>query len=66
MSFVQRELDRISAILRDGLHPNHKELYAAQQALVWAQEPNGFASPLTQITGIQGAKEDCPAERHQR
>lgn len=47
MSFMQRELDRIGAVLRDGFnHPNHAELYAAQQALFWAQEPTGFASPL--------------------
>lgn len=47
MSFMQRELDRIGAVLRDGFnHPNHAELYAAQQALFWAQEPTGIASPL--------------------
>lgn len=47
MSYIQRELDRIGAVLRDGFnHPNRAELYAAQQALFWAQEPTGFASSL--------------------
>lgn len=47
MSFIQRELDRIVTVLQDGFnHPNRAELYAAQQALFWTQEPTGFASPL--------------------
>lgn len=47
MSFVQREIDRIRAVLV--AEPDAKDrdaLYAAQQALVWALEPTGFMAPL--------------------
>jgi hypothetical protein len=64
MSFIQRERDRINLLIRDGSHPNYAELYAAQQALSWAQDPNGFSSPVVTITGIQGEKVDCRAEPH--
>jgi hypothetical protein len=38
MSFVQRELDRIGDALRHSQPSNHyAELYAAQQALIWAR-----------------------------
>lgn len=60
MSFVLRELDRIRSLLIDGSHPQHSELYAAQQALSWAQEPDGFASPLKMITGTLVDSRDCP------
>jgi hypothetical protein len=60
MSFVQREADKIRAmILQD--HPRRDELYAAQQALEWALEPSGIKSPYAMITGIQGGLEDCSA-----
>ena len=53
MSFVQRELDRISALIaNESLEgPRFKELFAAQQALAWALEPGGFSSPYESITG---------------
>jgi hypothetical protein len=32
--------------------------------LAWAIEPKGVAAPYTIIMGIQGAAEECPADRH--
>ena len=59
MSFIQRELDRISGALREspGGH-DYEQLYAAQQALAWATEPHGYASPMKMITGHQVESED--------
>lgn len=53
MSFIQRELDKLSNELttEDLDSPRYKEIYAAQQALVWATDPNGFASPYAMLTG---------------
>ena len=52
MGFVQREIDRIRAVLVAG--DNHQqELYAAAQALQWALEPGGINSPFQMIMGIQ-------------
>lgn len=58
MSFVQRELDRLSVALvaTDRDEPRWKELFAAQQALAWALEPGAAESPCRMITG-----EDSPA-----
>ena len=61
--FVARELDRIALALREPQPPKrYSELYAAQQALSWATDPENFASPLITIsegrivipTGTQG------------
>ena len=60
MSFIQRELDRIGALLLENGHPQHAELYAAQQALYWAQEPSGFASPYKMLMGTQEGSTDYP------
>ena len=58
--FIDRELYRIEAALRDETHSERRqELYAAQQALSWALEPNGFASPFDAITGIQATPVGC-------
>jgi hypothetical protein len=60
MSFVQRELDRISAALRENPQGNdYDRLYAAQQALSWATDPVGFASPMKHIRGTQEDLGDC-------
>lgn len=60
MSFIQRELDRLSAALRaDPQSNDYDRLYAAQQALSWATDPDGFASPMKHIRGIQGDSGDC-------
>lgn len=66
MSFIQRELNRISTALRESPQSNdYDRLYAAQQALSWATDPNGFASPMKHIRGIQVGSEDCSAGPHQ-
>lgn len=60
MSFIQRELDRISAALVDQPDANdYASLYAAQQALTWALEPTGIKSPFAMIRGTQEATGDC-------
>jgi hypothetical protein len=59
MSFVQRELTQISrALMESSESPHYAELYAAQQALAWVLEPNGFASPMKMITGTPVGSED--------
>ena len=58
MSFVQRELDKISAALRDPSAAEvHDKLYAAQQALSWALEPGAFKPPYQTVMGIPGDSE---------
>lgn len=66
MNVVQQELDRISAELRENQKgEKYNELYAAQQALVWALEPSAFRSPYMSVMGIQAGLEDCSAPHHQ-
>jgi len=63
MSFIQRELIRIEAALRQPQSGDrYVELYAAQQALAWVLEPGGFASPCTMITGTPEDSRDCLVE----
>ena len=74
MSFVQRELKRIETALRGKQSDaNRARLASAQQALAWAMEPSGFASPFEAIaksspdfvTDILASSADCPASpRH--
>ena len=61
MSFIDRELSRIKTALADPASDNYDRLWAAQQALAWALEPDGYASPMRAITGIRGATEGCQA-----
>jgi hypothetical protein len=61
MSFIQRELNRIHPLLLDVHHPQHAELYAAQQALRWAQDPDGFASPYRMLRGTLADSRDYQA-----
>jgi hypothetical protein len=65
MSFIQRELDRINAALHeprfvDGTE-EYRQLYAAQQALSWALDPEIFKAPYETIIGTLGDSEDCPS-----
>ena len=63
MSFIQRELDRIGEALRNNPDANdYDQLYAAQQALAWATDPDGFAAPMKQIRGTQEGSEDCSGD----
>ncbi len=65
MSFVQRELDRITTALREPSNgERHAELYAVQQALSWALEPIGFKTPLETIMGTQEGSEGCLEHIH--
>lgn len=62
MSFLQREIDRLQRALRSSSNKDrYHEFYAAQQALAWASEPNGYASPMKMLTGIPGDLEGCSA-----
>jgi len=51
MSFIQRELDRVSSALRSATPEIYEKLYVAQQALSWATDPDMFKSPFNLITG---------------
>lgn len=60
MDHVKKELNRIGQRLRAGPDPfEHAGLYAAQQALSWAAQPDNFKSPYALITGTRGGSEDC-------
>jgi hypothetical protein len=65
MSFIQRELDRIgNAIRQSNPVPHYDELYAAQQALMWALDPSSYKSPydlLVPISDTPGDSEGYPA-----
>jgi hypothetical protein len=53
MSYIQRELDKIAVALRDPQsQERHQELYAAQQALVWALDPNCYRAPMDTINEV--------------
>jgi hypothetical protein len=71
MGFVSRELARLEAALREPqTEERYCQLYAAQQALAWATEPVGFATPyetilrgrIQPLTGTLEGSEDCSAE----
>ena len=65
MSFVQRELERIQTELWTSQGSGHwAECYAAQQALAWALDPSGCASPYNMIKGIREGSEDYSAPAH--
>lgn len=64
MGIIQREIDRIRSQIVPHSHPRQAELYAAQQALEWALEPSGVASPFQMITGNEVGPEDCSARPH--
>jgi hypothetical protein len=65
MISVRHELNRIHGALTSDKPPErYDELYAAQQALVWASEPDVFKSPydlIVQPTDIPEDSRDCPA-----
>jgi hypothetical protein len=61
MSFIQRELDRIgNALQRSDPVPQRDELYAAQQALIWATDPSWYKSPFDMLaSNIRTDSADC-------
>ncbi len=63
--FIERELGRLRAAILDHSNADKRDfLHAAQQALEWAREPNGFATPFAMVMGIREERVDCPALRH--
>jgi hypothetical protein len=63
MGFIQREIARIARqIMRPENEAITDRLYAAQQALWWALDPDGYACPSGVILGTAEDREDCPAE----
>jgi hypothetical protein len=66
MGFVARELSRITVSLGrlKESDTKYQQLYAAQQALSWAIEPNGFKSPYDLIMGTPEGAKDCPATHY--
>lgn len=59
MSFIQRELDKIEKALHEPQHKDkYDQLYAAQQALAWALEPQGFRNPYNTILDIPALTAD--------
>jgi hypothetical protein len=66
MSFVQRELDRIGeAIRHSNPVPRYDELYAAQQALLWALEPETYKAPYDMLASTNDSpqgSEGCLGE----
>lgn len=62
MSFIARELERLSRALHADPEPDHcAELRAAQQALAWALEPSSALSPYAVITGTVQDAGGCSA-----
>lgn len=62
MGLISRELDKLSRIILQN-PAGSKEAYAAQQALSWALDPQGFKSPYHFLTDTQEGSEDyleCP------
>jgi len=69
IGFIQRELDRIrtAIALREAPNPEcDTRLRAASQALSWALEPSGFATPYDTIMGIPQVQVpvDCSESPH--
>lgn len=65
MSFIRRELERLEVALRDPMSGEHHcALYAAQQALSWALDPESFKSPYAQTMGIREGSVGCSDPHH--
>jgi hypothetical protein len=63
MLFIQRELEHIQVALTSAKPSNrYAELYAAQQALLWALDSGTFKAPHDMLaTRSQQDSIDCPA-----
>ena len=60
MVHIEAELARITDRLSQSPDPfEHAGLYAAQQALSWAAQPDCYASPFATITGIRATSAGC-------
>jgi hypothetical protein len=50
MGFITRELERLAKALREPQPPErYVQLYAAQQALCWAVDPENYAAPTVTV-----------------
>ena len=61
MGFLEREADRLRSALESAPGERFNQLYAAQQAVAWASDPDGFKSPFLLIMGTQEGLGDCSA-----
>lgn len=62
MAHIEQELARIRGRLAAYPDPfEHAGLYAAQQALSWAAQPEMFKSPFSLVTGTPQEPADYPA-----
>lgn len=59
MSAIARELELLGRALRKTSGGRYDEVYAAQQALSWAQDPQSFKAPSVMLTDIREGSEDC-------
>jgi hypothetical protein len=60
MSFVQRELERVGTALRQSQPSNrYAELYATQQALMWALDPGEYKAPFDMLVTSTPGSADC-------
>lgn len=74
MGYIEREMGRIEAEIASEKNgtDRFRQLFAAQQALKWATEPQCFAAPLDSIDGRFGqaamgslaGTAGCSAEPH--
>ena len=64
---MKSELARIRAALLDPATTSEQydRLYVAQQALMWATEPDAFRRPFDTAMGTQEGLEGCSAPAHQ-
>lgn len=62
MDRIASELKRIRNRISIAHPLEQTALYAAQQALAWAENPESAMAPLDFISGTQAAREDCLAE----
>jgi hypothetical protein len=67
MTHIEEELNRIGERLAAGPDPfEHAGLYAAQQALCWAAQPEAYASPIATVTRSAASSECYSGESHPR
>ena len=58
--FIERELEGIAQALREPRFADqYDQLYAAQQALSWALEPEGFKRPYDMLTSTPADLAGC-------
>jgi hypothetical protein len=66
MKNIETELHRIRVAMLDPHNPRYQELWAAQQALAWVNDPENFSPPFAVLTGSEAAPKDCLAQSHRQ